>query len=240
MQLKTKDAGFTLIELLMSIVILGIISFPLASIVISYFHNTNATVARLAESHDAQITASYWAQDVASIGTHDWTQNLYPFPLTQSVQCVENPTGTCTSSPGVAFNAGLYTCGSGTPRNALVVFAWDDFSGGSTTPTPPPQIRVAYVLETATVLGLPQTQLHRVVCTAASSTPTSDVVLAHYVNSASLPVVNCSTASGVATSCNGTATAVPQYVTLTLNLKAPNNTDTSAHSVVLTGQRRQT
>jgi prepilin-type N-terminal cleavage/methylation domain-containing protein len=208
--LRRNDNGFTLIELLLSIVIIGIITVPLSNVVISYLHNTDATTARLSESHDAQISAAYWAQDVASIGTH---ATVSPYALIRSIEV------------DIAYNAG-YSCGDpGTP-NAVVRFAWDDYPSGSTTAK---IVRVAYVVET--VSG--QSQLHRIRCYDSSS-PVSDIVLAHDLASTP-PTVGCPT---VSTNCQD-APAVPTSVTLNLTIKDPKNTG-SAYAVTLTGQRRQT
>jgi len=233
MQLKRRDDGFTLIELLMSIAILGIIAFPLGNAVISYFHNTDATVARLGESHDAQIAAAYFAQDVESIGVRNWTSGSYDaatktFLLQQSV---EVPQG----GVPVSYNSGLYPCGAAGTPDALLRIAWDDFSAGGATPTPPPQIRVAYVVE----LTATETQLHRITCTSSAPlTPTSDVVIVHHLDPAHLPVVTCLTSTG-STSCTGTGAAVPQYLSLPLTIKDSADTD-PLYIVTLTGQRRQT
>lgn len=64
--LAADQAGFTLMELLVAIVILGVIMGPVAAAVIAVVHNTAATQQRLTESHDAQITAAYFANDVQS------------------------------------------------------------------------------------------------------------------------------------------------------------------------------
>src|SRR6266700_3971992 len=159
MQLRRRDGGFTLVELLVAVVIIGIISLPLGNVLVSYFRNTDATTARLNESHDAQIAAAYWAQDVAGMGTRS-TTTPYDF-----VQSIDNPTYTCAS-------------GVGTP---VVRFISDDYPSGPGTAT---QVRVAYVVET--VSG--QTQLHRIRCVGSSS-PTSDMVLAHDLNPATPPSV---------------------------------------------------
>ena len=67
LKLKSDEAGFTLVELLVAIAILGIIIPAIGGALISIIHNTNATSQRLAESHDAQITAAYFANDVQSV-----------------------------------------------------------------------------------------------------------------------------------------------------------------------------
>jgi prepilin-type N-terminal cleavage/methylation domain-containing protein len=102
------DRGFTLVELLVCIVILGIIAVPLSMALFSYFKNSDATQARLAESHDAQIAAAYFAQDVSSVGTRE---NAAGNPFQQSVW---------------TSDSGPYPCGgSGT----VLKMAWDDYSG---------------------------------------------------------------------------------------------------------------
>ena len=185
--------GFTLIELLVAIVILGIITVPLSNVVIAYLRNTDATTARLIESHDAQITSAYWAQDVASIGTRETTT---PFGFTQSVET------------GVANNSGLYPCGAA--GNAIVRLAWDDSSGpGAAT-----LVRVAYVVQAAPGQTL-LTELHRLRC-EGSAAVVSDVTLAHDLDPSTLPVLECST------TCTGSP-AVPKTVTLTLTIKDPKN-----------------
>jgi prepilin-type N-terminal cleavage/methylation domain-containing protein len=169
MRLRRGADGFTLVELLVAIAILGIITVPLSSVVIAYLRNTDATTARLIESHDAQIAAAYWAQDVASIGTRSTTN---PFALKQSVETA------------VAYNVGLYPCGpTGTP-SAIVRLAWDDSSG----PGAAKLVRVAYVVQT--VSG--QTELHRLRC-EGSPVVVSDVILAHDLDPSTPPALGCST-----------------------------------------------
>lgn len=205
------DAGFTLVELIIAIVIIGVITVPLADVVLGYFRNTDETTARLLESHDVQITSAYWAQDVASIGTRSTTD---PYPFTQSVET------------GVAYGSSLYPCGTAgtTPTVAL---AWGDFSVDPTShAVTTTLVRVAYLVQT--VSG--ETQLHRLRCNG-SAVVVSDVIVAHDLDPSTPPAVACST------TCSA-APAIPTTVTLTLTLKDPGNRG-NPYVVPLTGQRRQ-
>jgi prepilin-type N-terminal cleavage/methylation domain-containing protein len=212
MHLKPRDeGGFTLIELLIVIVILGVIVVPLGNVVISYFENTTATQARMNESHDAQLAAAYFGQDVASVGVR---QSAAPTALlAQSIWT------------GVANGSGTYPCGSS--GTAIVLLVWDDIPVAGTVTLG--YDRVAYTIET--VSG--QTQLHRITC-AGSSAIVTDTVVAHDVNPAVSPSVACSSA------CTGTGTSVPQQVTLTLSIHDPGSAPGTSYLIKLTGQRRST
>lgn len=211
------EAGFTLVELLMCIVILGIIAVPLGQVVIGYLENADATTARMSESHDAQIAAAYFAQDVQAIGVRDYTTTASPLPpLEQSVWTDIAPTD------------GDYPCGPSGLPNAVVRFAWDDFSGGAGAP--PTQTRVAYVVENGT-------ELHRVVC-AGSSAVTSDVRITQDLVSP-FATVTCTDGSGAAISCTGSGSAVPSSVSLALTIHDPQSNTSRDYTVALTGQRRQ-
>jgi prepilin-type N-terminal cleavage/methylation domain-containing protein len=204
------DRGVTLIELLVAIAILGIISVPLGNALITFFQHTDETTNRLSESHDAQIAAAYFTQDVGSIGRRDWT--AAPFPLAQSVEVNVPATG------------GLYPCGTDGTPDAAARLLWDDPSAAQT----PSVIRVAYVVETVSGAS----ELHRIKCVGASTTPVSDLVLIH--NLSSVDPVQCSTA------CTGTSgQPVPQTVTLVVHIQVPSSGDPIL-TVTLTGQRRQT
>ena len=107
---RHADDGFTLVELLLAIVMLGIIIVPLANMVINALRQTDQSSGRLAESHDAQISAAYWAADVSSIGTRSTVDPLNP----QLLQSVET---------NVAYNAGQFPCGTAGTPVAIVRFA---------------------------------------------------------------------------------------------------------------------
>jgi len=68
-RVRADDAGFTLIELIMTMLIMGIITIPLANFVLSYFENYQTTENRLSDSHDIQIATAYFSQDVANADT---------------------------------------------------------------------------------------------------------------------------------------------------------------------------
>jgi prepilin-type N-terminal cleavage/methylation domain-containing protein len=124
---RGREGGFTLIEMLVGIVILGIIAVPLSMALFSYFKNSDATQARLAESHDAQIAAVYFAQDVASVGTRSTGSGN---PYNASVW---------------TSDTGPYPCGgSGT----ILKLAWDDYTEVSTKTV----VAVAYVVKNSTEL----------------------------------------------------------------------------------------
>lgn len=218
--LRHDDRGFTLIELLLAIVILGIITVPLGNVIISYLRNTDATTARLSESHDAQISAAYFAADVASIGVRSTTYSSdpsAPYPLTQSIEQNAPATG------------GLFPCGTAATPNAVIRFGWDDYTSASATAVI--QRRVAYVAETD---ASGQAQLHRLVC-AGSATVTADTVLAHNLVSVS---ASCASATGPA-ACTGSGTTLPLIVNLSLMIHDPQNVGVANYQIDLTGQRRQ-
>jgi hypothetical protein len=146
----------TLIEVLVAISILTVIMVPLGNALISFYRNTDATNGRLSESHDAQIAAAYFTQDVQSLGRRDWGAS--GFTLQQSIEV------------NAASAGGLFPCAPGTP-NAVIRFLWDDTTAGI--------VRVSYVVQT--VDG--ERQLHRIVC-IGSSAVNSDVVLAHNLDPA--------------------------------------------------------
>jgi prepilin-type N-terminal cleavage/methylation domain-containing protein len=207
---ERSDAGFTLIELLLTITIMGVITLPIGNLLIGFLHNSKQTTARLAESHDAQISAAYFAQDVASLGARDWTDTVTPYAYLQSVELNAPATG------------GLYPCGSGLP-NAVIRLAWDDYP--SAAGAAPVQTRAAYVVKT---VGTEQ-QLHRITC-SGSGTPVTDVVLAHDLVSAT---------ASCATSCTGAGSNLPRRITLSLTIADPASAPGTSYSIALTGERRQ-
>lgn len=176
---RRPDAGFTLIELLVAVAILGIITVPLANFVIGYLLNTSTTVGRLSESHDEQIAAAYFAQDVANVGTRGPDD-----ALTQSVW------------PG-AFPAG--GCGAGVDAaNQILLLTWDEVSWNGTAEVVASE-SAAYVVKAAAG----ETQLHRLYCRAGNQL--SDVVIAHNLDPSVTPQVSC---SGTCTAAPGVPTTI--------------------------------
>jgi hypothetical protein len=173
-----------------------VIAWPAGNAVIGILHNTDATNARLAASHDAQISAAYVAADVASTGV----QLPGGSGLGQSVE------------QNAAYNAGLFPCGTAGTPPATLRLAWDEYTltGGTVIPS---RVVVSYVVE-ATATGH---ELHRIRCQGAT-TPTSDVVVAHQLTAAA-PVVTCSS------TCTAAA-PVPQRISLTFSLTDPGGTGT--------------
>lgn len=174
-RISRRDSGFTLIELLITIVILGVITVPLANLVISFFTNSNTTTGRLSESHDEQIAAAYFAQDVADVGTRSSTS---PYTAAQSIW-TSFPAGSCGLS------------GGGTP---LVLIKWDDKSWNAGAQAEAATVNAAAYYIRA-VSG--ENQLHRIYCAGATS-PT-DVILAHNVDPAGTNQVSCSSTCTSAT-----------------------------------------
>jgi prepilin-type N-terminal cleavage/methylation domain-containing protein len=207
------DGGFTLIELLVVIAISVVVLGALSQVVIVYLRASGQPTARLIESRDAQTTASYFGNDVAAIGTRDFTDPISPV-LKQSVEI------------GVSNSGGLYPCG--TSGTAAVRLVWDDASKG-TAANAVAVVTVTRVAYSAQVTATGRFELHRLLC-RGSSTPVSDIVIAHDLTVA--PAVTCDV------TCTGSGSAVPATVTMTLTSKDPLSR-LAPISVILIGQRRQ-
>ncbi|TCC60339.1 type II secretion system protein [Kribbella pittospori] len=123
MKRAEQEQGFTLIEMLVAIVIIGIVMVPLSNVLIGFLRTDGTASARLDESHDAQIAATYWAQDVASIGIRQpYDLGTKTFPLAQSV----NVSFPCSTPAG---------------SSTVVTLGWDELDAAGT----PSAVRVAYV-----------------------------------------------------------------------------------------------
>ncbi|GIH05531.1 prepilin-type N-terminal cleavage/methylation domain-containing protein [Rhizocola hellebori] len=190
------DRGVTLIELLMAVVLLTIIMVPLANALIVFFKNTDATNDRLAASHDAQIAAAYFAQDVQSIGAHDWSDAPYVFR--QSV--AEN-------SKTLLGNSCFLT-GAADPRILLAV------DNPTTATSTPPVVVVAYVVKGQ--------ELHRLRCDASDK---QDIVVAHNL-AASPVTVTCRDLARAVQQCAGAGLPVPQSIEMRLEIQVSGSDDT--------------
>ncbi|MGW6199556.1 PulJ/GspJ family protein [Kribbella sp. NPDC055110] len=207
---RRTDEGFTLVELLVAVAILAIVTVPLANVVIGAFRNTTDTSDRLELSHDAQISSSYFARDVAEVGLRDWAAvNANSVPFKRSVQL------------NAAYNAGGFTCGTAATPTAVVRLlsdAWDPDKSMTDAATNV----VAYYLRP---LG-DVSELHRVKCLGPATTGT-DIVLAHNVKPGSISVT-CSSPCDAAD--------VPDEISLTFRVTGASVGD---YPITLTGQRRQ-
>ncbi|SDP25426.1 prepilin-type N-terminal cleavage/methylation domain-containing protein [Nakamurella panacisegetis] len=159
------DDGFTLIELLVSVAILGLILLPVSNAFIGVLRNVDATSARMVASHSAQLSATYFAQDVAGVGVHDYTASGAPMA-----------TSVLTSG-----DAGS-TCGDG-GTGATVRFLSDAYDN---TVSPPALHRAVVSWAVVTVAG--DNQMVRSRCVDGSLV--SQLTLAQ--NVVGSPAVTCS------------------------------------------------
>ena len=114
-RLIRDERGMTMPELLIALVILSIIIGPLTAALIVYVRSSDTTVIRMGESHDVQIAASYFGQDISSLGMRDASLNF--------VQSVNNAAFPCTAA-----------------GTSVVLLAWDESTATGTT-----TVRVKYV-----------------------------------------------------------------------------------------------
>lgn len=207
------DAGVTVIELLIAITVLAVISAPLANAIIGFLRSSDVALERMVLSHDAQISAAYFARDVASIGIRDYSGGVDftgTVPFEASVQTA------------ATFNEGGIACGSAATPVAAVRFLSDNWTTSGTTWVVSTDV-VSYYLQTVGSVA----ELRRMKCTG-SANPLSDITMAHNVDPATVSVT-CSS------SCS--ATAVPEQVTLSFTVRTGNATP---YPISLSGQRRQT
>jgi prepilin-type N-terminal cleavage/methylation domain-containing protein len=203
------DSGFTLIELLITMVIIGVITLPLGNLVIGYFRNTVQTQARANVSHDEQIAAAYFGEDVGSIGMRNTDLTVK--------QSVWYP-----SAVGAPI-----TCGSGV--TAFLALAWDEHTSAGVRTTS----EAVYGTRSQSDNGRVEQQLVRLHCANSSAAPDSTAVLAH--NLVSTPTVTC---DGSASNCPS-STNLPSVIVMTVVLKDPDLASSANYTVTLTGQRRQ-
>lgn len=205
------DAGLTLIELIITIAIMGILTVPMADFLLQYFATYGDTQTRLSDSHDLQIAAAYFSQDVANTGLRTAGTNA-------PAQSIWTP----TSGFPVTY------CGQGL-GTTMVLLSWDDWTttaGGSGSTGVDAPDSVAYVVVGGTLV--------RAYCDGGTAVTTSTTV-AHdlaYPDSGNLTPVTCPT---TAVACS--TAAAPASVRLQLSIKG--TTDTAISRVTLTGQRRQ-
>jgi type II secretory pathway component PulJ len=113
---RTGDAGFTLIELLITFLVLGTIFVPLTAFFVQYLHTYNQTEQRLSDSHDLQVAAVYFGQDVANTGLRNQAAGQTTFAPQQSVW---------TTGPWSSF------CGTTLTGTPVLLLKWDEESVGS-------------------------------------------------------------------------------------------------------------
>lgn len=150
------DGGFTLIELLVAISIIGVILVPLTNVVIDYLLNSTSASARLSASHDAQIAAAYWQQDVSSLGVQSYDSASGKFVYQTSVN--NSTIGDCSVPAGAT---------------KLISLDWYSYPDASGNPT---QVVVTYVTESS------GSELVRMQCSGGSLV--SSATLTHQLNAA--------------------------------------------------------
>lgn len=209
MLLKRDERGFTLVEVLITMTLMGVVGLALSDLVIVALKQISATSDRLDLAQDEQLSAVYFARDVAGFGLRDYGAAVGggSLPFKQSIQLE------------AADDAGGTTCGP-VPVSALRLLS-DDWDLSVAPPVRRTAVVAYYLKPVDGVL-----ELHRARC-VGSSTPSSDVRLSDSVKPGSVSV-SCSTPC--------TAVVAPLSVTLRYLATKPSNGD---QEIVLTGLRRQ-
>lgn len=147
--MRRRDDGFTLIELIITVTILGIIVVPLGNFMLAYLTNYTQTQNRVSDSHDIQIAAAYFSQDVANTGVRSgWNST--------------SPATSFTPQQSVWLSSGAGDCGNGAGITVLLL-KWD-------LPQSMATASAAYVNEAGV--------LHRIYC-ASGATVASDATIVH-------------------------------------------------------------
>lgn len=173
------DEGFTLIELLVVVAVLPLVVGAIAVGMISTFQNGDTTKTRLSDSHDAQITSTYFVRDVESAQFVSTSTT----PLCGSdPQLLGLSWSSLTSAGAVLTNNASYSiapttntlvrtyCGNGAPTTS--VLAHDAFPAAP-TPTVSPCPPTGDIGVGATACGVTAGVTHAAVtttCTDGSTT----------------------------------------------------------------------
>lgn len=213
---RRDDAGFTLIELVITIAIMAIITIPLGNFMLQYLTTYNDTQTRLSDSHDMQIAAAYFSQDVGNTGLRDAV-------TTTPKQSIWIP-----AAPPAPGGFPTTYCGSSLGGTTLLLLGWDDWSDVAQTGSDSID-SVSYFILGGT--------LHRVYCSGGTTIQTSTTVQSSttvvynivYPDTENLTPVTCST------SCVG----APPPATVSFKLSIKGGTDKTVSYVTLSGQRRQ-
>jgi prepilin-type N-terminal cleavage/methylation domain-containing protein len=186
------DDGMTLIELLISIIVLGIIIFPLIMVLEFSFSTASATTQRTADSAGAQIMSSYFVTDVQ--GADFVWSSAHPTNFATAFPALDS---TQPPSPSIQ-------CGSTTGATQTVLeLQWQDLSNAITSVTydvvtPTDGTDPAFVRHTYSV---------DVAGNACTSTGSTTLIYALDNSAGKAPTVIC-----VPTSC-----VTPQTVRMTVN-----------------------
>src|SRR4051794_41774918 len=95
---------------------LGVVVAPLTAIVILQLRNSDATTARMSESHDAQLANSWFAQDVQAVGVRGAYTGTAEPAFVPSIE---------TSAPAAGW---VYPCGGAGTPDAVVRLAGGDYT----------------------------------------------------------------------------------------------------------------
>lgn len=124
---RGDQSGLTLIELVIAIAATTVIVGGIVAAIITVFYNQRTVYSRLSDSHDAQITSTYFVRDVQSSA---WISGPSALPLcptpsppsgsADSQQLGIQWTGVGTARASVSFDSLSYTASNGNTVYELV------------------------------------------------------------------------------------------------------------------------
>ena len=157
-----------MLELLVTIAIMGVVTLPLADLLIGALKQMTATSDRMDRTDDARLASAYFARDVASVGLRDYGAAVPggSLPFKQSVDVGATSSIVCGPLPAAAVR--------------LFSDSWD-------VSVDPPVRRTDVV-----VYYVAGGDLHRAACRGPVTVPVTDVVVARKVLPGSV-AVSCST-----------------------------------------------
>jgi prepilin-type N-terminal cleavage/methylation domain-containing protein len=123
---RPSERGFTLVELIVAASVMAIVAAAIGTAFVTSFRTTSAANDRMAQAADAQLLATYWPADVASLDATGYMAPPACGPDTEIVTFAWDLSGPATSETRVTYGARGTGAGSEVVRHHC--------RGGSTTP----------------------------------------------------------------------------------------------------------